>query len=51
MQQQTQEQRINIPINLHAQYFANANGIFPAVQAGKLTDIVHCFNDSGQQLN
>ena len=45
--QQTQEQRINIHVSLRPNLFAKSQGIFPAVAAGKLTDIVQCFNDNG----
>lgn len=51
MQQQTQEQRINIPINLHPELFMNSGDIYPDVYRGQLTEIVKNFTDSGQSLN
>jgi hypothetical protein len=52
MMQQSQEQRLNITIDINKKNFLNQNdGIFELVHTGKLTEIVKRVTEGGKKMS
>jgi hypothetical protein len=52
MMQKSQEERLNITIDLNAKNFQHQNGgIFELVHAGKLTEIIKRVTEGGKKMN
>ena len=50
--EQSQEERLNITIDLNPKFFQNLQGgIFQLVNAGKLTEIVRRVTEGGRKMN